>query len=202
MAAAAVAGRAQWLRRAAMVLLALAVEPAGAQPAPSQTLAQAQAAYLVNFVRYAEWPAERFAGNRAPFVIVVAGPGWVYNAVRTASRQVGHVRQRPLQVVHLPLPRGAGELSPAAHALLQDAHLLFVHGSHARWRRPLLDAVAGHSVLTVGSGDGFVADGGMLGLLQSGRKLRLQADPEAIRRADVQLSAKVLKLATTNGEPR
>ena len=50
-------------------------------------------------------------------------------------------------------------------------------------------------VLTVSDVPGFAAQGGMLGLVRSGRHMAFEANPDAIRNGGVSLSAKVLKLA-------
>ncbi|HEX3129706.1 MAG TPA: YfiR family protein, partial [Thermoanaerobaculia bacterium] len=56
------------LRRAALLVL-LAALPLGAQELEYQL----KAAFLFNFVKFVEWPAEAFNGERSPLSICVYG---------------------------------------------------------------------------------------------------------------------------------
>ncbi len=151
--------------------------------------AEVEAAYVVNFARYTDWPAATFEYPLEPLVIGVVGPRWLAQGVRIAAAASGGVRGRPVEVVNW-------RRAPPARLLAQRRlHLLFIDASTDRDPAPLLAVLAGRPVLTVGNGDGFVDRGGMLGLVRSDRRIGFNANPPAIRAAGLTLSSKVLKMA-------
>lgn len=183
-----------------LLLGLLAAVPAGAQSESQRQEARIEAAYLINFLRYTEWPPERAADTSAPWVIAVVGPNWVVSVVRSVARAAGDVQGRPVLV------RGVRLRQSEPDRLLEQveaAHLLFLHAAGNAQQRRLLDALRHRPVLTVGDGDRFIAAGGMLGLLRSGDNVVFAANPDAIRDAGLVVSAKVLKLARIEPqEPR
>jgi hypothetical protein len=78
---------------------------------------------------------------------------------------------------------------------LRACHLAFLDADAATTPADFVAALKGAPVLTVGNARGFVAAGGMLGLVRSGPRMAFEADPQAIQASGVGLSAKVLKLA-------
>jgi hypothetical protein len=87
----------------------------------------------------------------------------------------------------------------AMAAQVRESQLVFVQAGAGAAADDVLAAARGRPVLTVGDAGGFVAAGGMLGLVRSGAHLGFQANPAAIRAAGLQVSAKVLKLAAIEG---
>ena len=177
-----------WWRRAALLLGVALVMPLAAQPLGNREL-QLEAAFLVNFVRYAEWPRQRFTGASDPYVIAVLGSETTVDTVAAIARAAGPIQGRRIEVKPVDLfRRGAGDR-------LRDSHVVFLQASAKATPRELLRAVDGMPVLTVSDVPGFAAQGGMLGLVRSGRHMAFEANPDAIRNGGVSLSAKVLKLA-------
>lgn len=187
--------RRRWLRGAAWLLGAALVAPLLAQPVGDREM-QVEAAFLVNFVRYAQWPAGRFDGPGDPYVIAVVGAGNTADTVAAVARAAGPIQGRSIEVrsVDLDAPRGS-ERRRAALARLRGSHLAFLPESASASTREFLEALQGAPVLTVGDGTGFVARGGMLGLVRFGPRIAFEANPVAIQAHGLGLSAKVLKLA-------
>jgi hypothetical protein len=197
----ATAGRPQ--RAIAALALAFAVAfapslaaPARAQEAASATEAQLEAAFLVNFVRYTDWPEERALAPGAPYVITVVGDAAVARNLLRLAAVVAPVRGRRIEVQQLEFPEGADATVRASISdRLRRSHLVFVHET----REPLeaiLGELSGQPVLTVSDREGFARAGGMLGLERRGGRIVFEANPAAIRNARLVVSAKVLKLAT------
>jgi hypothetical protein len=190
----------------ALAVLALAAGLAGAVhglPRGIEPAAQIQATYLVNFIRYTEWPDDHRRSPAAPILIAVAGPTWLATTVRAVARATGPIRQRPLQVRRLRLPRSARALPDDVRRDLRAAHVLFIHTSYAPLQPLLLQAVGGQPVLTVGTDQGFTAAGGMLGLWQADHDIVFGANPDSIRSSGLMISAKLLKLSRDDtGERR
>jgi hypothetical protein len=73
--------------------------------------------------------------------------------------------------------------------------VLVVDAAEYRTALPALDAVGGAPVLTIGNGPGLIELGGMFELVVEGRKVRFNTNLEAIRRANLQVSANLLQLS-------
>jgi hypothetical protein len=161
---------------------------------------QVEAAFLVNFVRYSDWPPQRFDGPASPYVVTVLGSQEATAALGAVAAAAGDIQGRRIVVRRLDFPRDAGMAQRgAATARLRDSHLVFIHHSANAAPRDVLRLLAGAPVLTVSDVPGFAANGGMLGLVRSGRRLAFEANPAAIQAANLAVSAKVLKLARIRG---
>jgi hypothetical protein len=181
-----------WRWTVALLLLAVAA-PALAQG--QARAAEVEAAYLVNFLRYTQWPEQSFSSEQAPFVVTVIGSASVVEAVRAVASAAGMIDGRLVDVRAL----SAAQLSapdPQALDLLRTSHLVFFHASAVRSiPRRLLDQLAGQPVLTVSNIDDFITSGGMLELVNVDGHIVFEANPAAIHDAGLLVSAKVLKLA-------
>lgn len=198
------AARSGWLRRIALTAGLVLGTSLAAQPVGDRQM-QVEAAFLVNFVRYAEWPARRFDNAADPYVIAVVGPesGAAVDTVAAIARAAGPIQGRRIEVRSVELAgRPGSEARRAAIARLRASHLAFLPSTAVTSPRAFLEAVEGSPVLTVGDGKDFVASGGMLGLVRSGPRIVFEANPRAIQAGGVGLSAKVLKLARIReGQP-
>ena len=187
-----------------VLLLLFACLPAIAQPAVSSAtdtrLLQVEGAFLVNFLRYTDWPPPRLGGTSDPYVVTVVGSPDAADAVAAVAAAAGDIRGRRVQV------RRASMATPADRAaaadVLRTSHLVFVQASAQANVDTVLDTVRDLPILTVSDTPGFAASGGMLGLVQSRAHLAFEANPAAIRNAGLMVSAKVLKLATLRGVQR
>ena len=65
-----------------------------------------------------------------------------------------------------------------------------------------LDELKGAPVLTVGDGDDFARNGGMIGLFVEDGRMRFAINPDAAHRAGLRLSSQLLKLAKIVKEGR
>ena len=161
-----------------------------ARPQPVPRALQVEAAFLVNFLRYTDWPPER-AGIDVPWRIAVVGSADAAATVRAVAAAAGQVRGRRIEVEQVaPLRDGT-----VPGARLRASHLVFLHDVRADYRNDILRLLAGAPVLTVGDDRDFAARGGMLGIVRIDARLGIEANPRAIEDGGLQVSAKVLKLA-------
>lgn len=197
-------GRARAWALSALVLAASAlavVNVASAQDTRAPSATDVEAAYLVNFLRYTQWPARTLEGPGAPYVITVVGPATVAERVRAVAAAAGPVEGRPIEVRRLAWQRGSqeapldSERDREAAEQLRSSHLVFFHVEAGRPHARVLADLWGQPVLTVGNARGFTDRGGMLGLVRRGSSIVFEANPGAIRNANLTVSAKVLKLA-------
>jgi hypothetical protein len=170
-------------------------------PAATPGENEVEAAYLVNFLRYTQWPQSSFDSAASPYVVCVVGDESVYQSVRAVAAAAGSVEGRGIEVHWLPDGRGSRAApfdSPrdlAARSLLRSSNLVFFHRSAGRVLPQVITDLGRLPVLTVSDTDGFTAAGGMLGLVRLDRRIVFEANPGAIRNSGLLLSAKVLKLA-------
>ena len=152
--------------------------------------ARLEAEFLVNFVRFTQWPHTRFDSVQSPYVVTVVGSDEVAAVVREVADAAGLVHGRRISVRRV----AAADVRRRRDAM-RASHVLFVHESADLRPRDVLEVVKGTSVLTVGDSAGFARAGGMLKFVDVGSRLTFVANPEAIQSAGLSVSAKVLKLA-------
>lgn len=152
--------------------------------------ARLEAAFLVNFVRFTQWPDARFASVDSPYVLTVVGSDDVAIAIREVTDAAGSIQGRRISVRRI-----AGDDLRRRRQSIRDSHVVFVHRSAGVPSSDVLAAVRGASVLTVGDSAGFARAGGMFGLVAAGPRMAFIANPDAIRSGGLSVSAKVLKLA-------
>ena len=168
--------------RLALVLLVGAALPASPAEAAAEEY-QVKGAFLVNFAKFFEWPAQSFKGPADPISICILGQNPFGPALDLAARETV-VESRAL-TVH--------QVSDAHEA--RQCHIVFVSISERKRSRALLEAVKGESVLTVGESEGFLADGGVVNFRLEGDKVRFEINAKAAALAKLHISAKLLSLA-------
>lgn len=140
-----------------------------------------KAAFLFNFARHVDWPAEAFPAPEAPFVVVVLSGDPMADAVSGAfSGKVLHGRP----VLLRRSKKGEG---------LDGAHLVFI-GTDAE-AGPILSALRDSRTLTVGESAGFLKDGGVIRFFLEERRLRFEVALPAAGRAGLRVSSKLLRVA-------
>ncbi len=151
----------------------------------SQREYQIKAAFLYNFVKFVEWPADRFADESSSIILCVIG-----------KDPFGATLEETV----------AGKIVKGRHIVIKridnvddlDAcHVLFVGSSE---REQLWQIVANSheaNVLTVGDMDDFIEFGGVIELTKSANKIRFQINLTAAKQAQLKLDLKLLKLASS-----
>lgn len=171
-------------RRTWVCALALALGPAALWPVHGQRLAEyeVKAAFLFNFVKFVEWPAEALPAG-GPLLICVLGDdpfGDALDAITKGERVGGHEtairRFRSLDQV-------------------RSCQVLFVSLSERRQMPAVFEAVRGASVLTVSDIDRFAASGGMINFTKQNYRIGFEINPQAAERARLRISSKLLSLA-------
>lgn len=176
------------IRLALLLVLALA-SPAGGgaslraqDPVPLEY--RVKAAYLLNFSRYVEWPAEAFASPAAPVVICVVGSNPFGRELdRAAAGQTSH--GRPLVI---------RQVDNAGRA--RGCHMAFIGDREWRQEPGSIESLLERGTLTVGESERFARDGGVIGFLPRDGTIRFAVNVAARDRAGVRISSRVLTLAT------
>jgi hypothetical protein len=168
--------------RPAAWLLALALAaPAGADDLAALPEPQIKAAYILNFTRYASWPAAAFADPRAPLVLCLLGQGAADIGRELHSRSAG---AHPLELRSL----ARGEDAAACHAL-------YISAAEKPRQAALLARLRDQAVLTIGDSAGFLNDGGMINLTLVDGSIRFEVNLNATKQSGLGLNPRVLGLA-------
>jgi len=172
---------------ASLVAIGFTVTLGGSQSTGTVFSADAvKAAYLVNFIRFTEWPASAFRSDDVPFVIGVAGNKeledylWKITDGKT-------LQGRKVRVVRLI------NLEDAA-----DCQLLYIQAADSLPGVPTADwlaAIRKKNVLTVANEPGFIAKGGIINFYTDGNNLRFEISPVTAEAAGLKLSSRLLALA-------
>jgi hypothetical protein len=146
---------------------------------------QVKAAFLYQFTKFIEWPAEAFANANAPFSICVAGADPFGNALNQLFQQKT-VGQRRLEVRR------------SAHGEdLQGCQILFISASEHKRFPAILDKVKGSPVVTVSESDRFMQAGGAINFFLSEERVRFDINLEATEGTGLKFSSRLLSVART-----
>jgi hypothetical protein len=149
-------------------------------PAPKEH--QVKAAFIYNFLKFVEWPAEKFADTNAPIIIGVAKAGPL-SAALEATVKDRKINGRAIVV-------RPAETSDAARL-----HLFCFTGMEEARLLEAMAAFTGKRVLTVGDTDKFAQSGGMIIFMPETDKLRFEINVDAAEREGLKISAQLQKLA-------
>lgn len=142
-----------------------------------------KAAFLYNFAKFAEWPAQSFSAAGAPLELCIAGDNPFRGALVTTTAGK-RVHARPLKV------------SPVAGIKnLDGCHVLFVGPMTKRQMARLILATRKRPILTVSESAEFARAGGIIHLKTVNKKVRFVINLDAAKRAGVKFSSKLLRLA-------
>ena len=137
---------------------------------------QVKAAYLYNFVKFIEWPA---AARQGPLTICLAGA----NRFGTTLEEL--VRGESIE--------GRAIAARVIQAPQADCDVVFVPRGVAAGE--YLRAARNAPVLTVGESSDFVSQGGIINFVLDAGMVRFEIDQAAARRAGLQISSRLLRLA-------
>ena len=142
-----------------------------------------KAAFVFNFVRFTEWPAQRFAHRNTPLSLCVWTPdARLSESMRALAGRA--VDERPVRVTEVDRQDELGQ-----------CHALFIADSSPRASAPAwLRRAESLDVLTIGDGDGFAALGGMIGLVSDGPRMRFDINDKAVKRSGLKLGSQLYQL--------
>ncbi len=163
----------------AMALAAAAAAPAlDAQPVTASAL---KAAFLLNFTQFVEWTADVVQPN-APVVVCVVGDNAVAEALESTARGravTGH--EISVRRLH-------------SDGAIRSCQVLFVGTVEPRFSE-VITGLKGATVFTVSDRERFANEGGMVELFLENGRMRFAVNVDALQRAHVRLSSRVLGLA-------
>jgi hypothetical protein len=163
-----------------LCLLAAAESRADGQPVDAGEM---KAVFVVNFLRFVEWPSANVAPAPAPLVVAVLGDReFIENLREYAATQ--SISGHSIEVKAVERPEDA-----------RGAHALFIGSSESANVPSIVKMAETSALLTVGDTDGFARAGVILNLYTVDTRVRIEANPAAATRTGLRLSAHLLRIA-------
>lgn len=170
------------VRSHARALLAFCTALSAPAPSASEVRPhQVEAAFLLNFTKFIEWPADAFEAPESPFEICIWGDDPFGGSLEREVKGETVVRRR-IAIRHVGRPHGA-----------KSCHILFVAASPKNIAPALSDL--GPGVLTVSDRPNFLEEGGIIAFVLEGRHVRFDINQRAASKASLTISAKLLNVA-------
>jgi hypothetical protein len=164
---------------ALLFLLAPVIAGATDQPVDAGEM---KAVFVINFLRFVDWPPAHVAPAKAPLIVAVLGDPAFIEALRTyASGQ--SVDGHAIEVKAVEKPQDA-----------KGSHLLFIGASESANLPAILEVAETSALLTVGDTDGYARAGVILNLYTAESRVRIEANPAAANRTGLRLSAHLLRI--------
>ena len=139
-----------------------------------------KAAFIYNFAKFVEWPAQKLGSDSAPLVIGVLGPNPFGDELENALKG-RQINGRGIVV------RQFDDVESA-----RTAHLLFVGvNDETKLRKALKE----YGVLTIGQSESFTRNGGIITFTFDHDKLGFEINVGAAEQAGLKISAQLQKLA-------
>jgi len=166
----------------ALALAALAGRGAHAEP-PQLSETQLRARFVLNFVRFTEWPDRTFSTPDAELTVCVLGSADAFDGALSPLRGATAGAHR-VAVRTGVLPEQAG-----------DCQLLFVPDAELRRLQSAREALGRRPVLIVGESDAVLDRGGMIALRTVDRHLSFVVKLGAARETALNFSPQMLRAA-------
>jgi YfiR/HmsC-like len=166
---------------AALLSLATAT-PTRGQADPSIEY-QVKAAFVFNFAKFVEWPLDTFKSENAPIVFCV----FRHDPFGSALDEI--IRGKAINNRAV-LARRITDLPD-----LKSCQLVFISSVEYEHLSEVLKSLKGTSALVVGESEGFAERGGGIQFFPEDKKLRFAVNVDAIQRARLTVSSKLLALA-------
>jgi hypothetical protein len=165
---------------AAIVAMAADATDAYSQQAPF-TQYHVKAAFLYNFAKFVDWPANAFAGPESPFTLCVVGTEPFISARETLAGK--SIKGRKVVVRRIDTLVGA-----------RQCHMIYL-ASTDDGGFSLEPAQLKAAVLTVGESEDFLRRGGIINLTVVNNKIRFEIDRDSGERLGFRFRAQLLQRA-------
>jgi hypothetical protein len=143
-----------------------------------------KAAYLYQFGRYIEWPAQAFRDPKSPFVIgVMKGDPIIAHLNQIAETK--KIQERPIRIEQFSTPDD-----------VRPCHILFLSASLGEeMQAAVVRRQPDRGVLLVGEMERFLALGGIIRFVVEDNTVRIHIARKAAQREGLTVSAKLLQVA-------
>jgi len=143
---------------------------------------EVKAAFVLKLINFVQWPD---AGGQHPTLVIgILGTDATSDALERLAFGKS-VDGREIVVRRL-----------NTESNFSACQVIFIGASERNQAAALIERIRGSSVLTVGESDGFGQHGGIVNLMLDEGRIHLEVNPNAAQRAHLQISSRLLSLAT------
>lgn len=159
-----------------------------------------KAAFMYNFLKFADWPAEKNEANDKKIIISILGKapfGDTLESIEGKSAEDKKVvikKFKGIEELEKSGEKDSNKLHPEIEAI-RKSHLLFICPSEKKHIREILGSVKNHNVLTVADTEGFLEAGGIINFLMEENKVRFEVNMTAAKNTGLEIRSKLLRLA-------
>ena len=175
--------------------------PAETKPAaPESREYKIKAAFLYNFLKTCEWPAEVADTKTEPYRIGLVGEDLFGDSFKPVEGQ--QVRGKKIEIHHL---KGFGRYSLNEQGVpdvpredlkaIQSCQILFICKSEKAFVADILTVTRNSPILTVSEVDEFLESGGMINFLPEATKGDFEVSLVALEEGRLKISSKLLRIA-------
>ena len=148
---------------------------------------EVKAAFIYNFAKFIEWPDDSFLDKSSSITMCVIGDDPFGRSIDSIHDKP--VKEKKLKVKHIQSVKD-----------IKGCHILFISGSEAKNLPQILKITEGAGILTIGDTGGFAYSGVIINFYLEQNKVNFEINTKAAKRARLQISSKLLKLARIVGE--
>jgi hypothetical protein len=167
----------------ALFLLVAVVFP-GSNTAAAKSEEAVQAALILKFAKFVEWPRTAFRSASSPIVIGVLGDDRLRELLTFMA------------IDKKASGRGLKVVDANTSSSWSSVQILFIDESESDKLSRVLTSVNGKSVLTVSEAEGFAEKGGMIFFKRVASKLHLTINTAATSEARLKVDSRLLDIAT------
>jgi hypothetical protein len=142
-----------------------------------------KAAYIYNFTKFVRWNQQDGNINPSPLTIAVFGADPIGNLLEEFSKNMPEGQS-------IIVKKNKKDLSSAV-----NCNLLFISQQEQQRLSSIFKQLEGSNVLTVSDIPGFVRRGGMIGFFVKDDKVKIEINLNAVNKAGLKISAKLLEVA-------
>jgi hypothetical protein len=143
---------------------------------------EVKAAFLYNFAKFVEWPADAFSSPGEPLILGIVGTDPFGDALKAIEG--GSAAGRKILVNRFQTIEELGR-----------CHILFISSSAKKNLPEILSLAQKWNVLTVGETRGFAEAGGVINFVLINKKIRFEINVDAAQQAGLKVSSQLLKVA-------
>jgi uncharacterized protein DUF4154 len=141
-------------------------------------------AYLFNFLRFIEWPDD---SNRTINLCVIGDKASYHNSLLSLETQSLNNNAINVDIYE--------DINSEESIKLEKCQLIFFTDLITKKENVIIKVIQSSPILTVGENSGFMKHGGMINFVQSNDKIRFEINMIAVKKTDIRVSSKILRLA-------
>ncbi|MFO7448079.1 MAG: YfiR family protein [Ignavibacteriaceae bacterium] len=142
-----------------------------------------KAVFILNFLRFIEWPQSSFQNEHSPITLAIIGKD-PFGKILDETIQNEKVNNHPVIIRRNVSVSDAGKF-----------HVLYISESEKRNVNEIIKKVENTPALTISDIDGFGENGGIITFFIEDNKIRFMINIQSLKQAELKASSKLLRLA-------